>query len=151
MFLGELCTFLCGTIMELQKMDSKKKDQVRKETYKVPPGTFLSTFAGYLLLQSGMKVGKKFTYSAIAEEEGDAYNGEALIKGEEKFAGQTVFKIENTFKKQKFVTYVTPAGDVLGIVMPANKIKQILVAKPSEATEGFPIPNKSLVLTFGNI
>jgi hypothetical protein len=143
--------FKKGNIMEVKKTDSDKKDQLKSETYKIPSGTFLSTFAGYLFLQKGLKVGKKFTYSAVDEEEGNSYNGEAIVKSEETFAGQNVFKIENTFKKQKFISYVTPQGEVLGVVMPSNGIKQFLVANPAEATAGFDVPNKSLVLTFGSI
>lgn len=135
-------------MMEITKTDGKKSV---KETYKIPAGTFLSSFLSYLMLQSGLKTGKKFTYSAVAEEEGNSYKGEAVIKGEEKFAGQTVFRIENNFKGQRFVSFMTPHGEMVGTISPAKKLTLVLVAKSSDATEGFPIPTKSLMLTFGNI
>ena len=135
-------------VMEITKSDGKK---ARKETYKIPPGTFLSSFLSYLMLQSGLKSGKKFVYSAVAEEDGNSYKGDATVKNEEKFAGQAVFRIENNFKGQHFVSFVTPQGEMVGTISPAKKLTLVLVGKPSEATEGFPVPNKSLMLTFGNI
>lgn len=135
-------------IMQITKSNGKK---VVKETYRIPNGTFLSSFLSYLMLQGGLKSGKKFTYSAVAEEEGNSYKGEATIKNEEKFAGQTVFRIENTFKGQKFISFVTPSGEMVGTISPAKKLTLVLVANPTDATQGLPVPNKSLVLTFGNI
>jgi hypothetical protein len=73
------------------------------------------------------------------------------VKNEEKFAGQTVFRIENNFKGERFVSFLTPQGEMVGTISPAKKLTLVLVAKPSDATQGFPIPNKSLMLTFGNI
>lgn len=136
-------------IMEIVKNDGKKAP--RKETYRIPKGTFLSSFLSYLMLQNGLKSGKKFTYSAVAEEEGNSYKGDATIKNEEKFAGQTVFRIENSFKGQHFISFVTPSGEMVGTISPAKKLTLVLVGKPSDATQGLPVPNKSLMLTFGNI
>jgi len=121
------------------------------EEYKIPKGTFLSTYLNYLMLQSGLKVGKKFTYSAVAEEDGNSYKGEATIKNEEKFAGQTVFRIENNYKGDRFVSFMTPQGETVGVISPAKKLTLVLVAKPTDATEGFSVPNKTLTLVFGNI
>lgn len=135
-------------IMEIVKTDGKKS---KKETYRVPKGTFLSSFLSYIMLQSGLKTGKKFTYSAVAEEEGNSYKGDATVKNEEKFAGQSVFRIENSFKGQHFISFVTPTGEMMGTISPAKKLTLVLVAKPADATQGLPLPNKSLMLTFGNI
>jgi hypothetical protein len=136
-------------IMKVVK--TKGGDKARNETYKIPKGTFLSSFLSYLMLQSGMKVGKKFIYSAVAEEDGNSYKGEAFIKNEEKFAGQTVYRVENNYKGERFVCFLTPQGEMMGTISPAKKLTLVLVAKPTDATEGFPVPNKSLMLTFGNI
>lgn len=134
--------------MEIEKTDGKT---VKKELYKIPQGTFLSSFLPYFMLQSGIKAGKKFTYSAVAEEEGNSYKGEAVVKGEEKFAGQNVFRIENVFMGKKFVSFMTAQGEVLGTISPSSKLMLVLVTNPTDATQGFPVPNKSIMLTFGNI
>lgn len=136
-------------VMKIVK--TKGTDKALNETYKIPKGTFLSSFLSYLMLQNGLKTGKKFTYSAVAEEDGNSYKGDALIKDEEKFAGQTVYRIENTFKGERFISFLTPQGEMMGTISPAKKLTLVLVANPKDATEGFTIPNKSLMLTFGNI
>jgi len=151
--IGKDLTSIDGTFNKetMKLVKTKGTNVARNETYKIPKGTFLSSFLSYLMLQSGLKTGKKFTYSAVAEEEGNSYKGEATIKNEEKFAGQTVFRIENMFKGERFVSFLTPQGEMMGTISPAKKLTVVLVAKPSDATEGFSVPNKSLMLTFGNI
>jgi hypothetical protein len=135
-------------MMQIIRSDGKKSV---KETYKIPPDTFLSTFLGYLMLQGGLKSGKKFVYSAVAEEDGNSYKGEAVVKGEEKYNGMQVYRVENTFKGERFVSFITPEGETLGTISPTKKLELVLVADAAEATKGFTVPNKSLLLTFGNI
>lgn len=135
-------------LMEIVKTEGKKQNKL---LYKVPSGTFLSSFLSYLMLQSGIKAGKKFAYSAVAEEEGNSYKGEAVVKDEEKFEGQNVFRVENTFKGSRFVSFMTPQGEVLGTAVPSSKLTSVLVANPAEATEGFDLPKKTIMLVFGDI
>jgi hypothetical protein len=135
-------------IMDIIRIKGKEK---KTEKYKNPPDTFLSTFLPFQMLQLGIKVGKQFKYSAVAEEEGASYDGVATVKSEEKFAGQNVFRVKNSFKNADFTSFITAKGEMLGTIMEKQKLKLVLVSQPSEATDGFPVPNKTLILTFGNI
>ncbi len=117
----------------------------------VKKGTFLASFLGYLMLTNGYKVDKKFVYSAIAEEDGATYSGEATIKAEEEFKGQKVFRILNKFKGSDFVSFVTPKGEILGTSSPLQSISTELVAVPAEATKGFIVPTDTLKLLFGSV
>ncbi len=128
--------------------DGKNKQALK---VKVKKGTFLSTFLGYLMLQSGYKVDKKFSYSAIAEEDGGAYSGEAYIKSEEDYKGQKVFRILNNFKGTQFVSFVTAKGEVLGTQSPLQNLSTELVANPAEATKGFVVPSDTLKILFGTV
>ena len=120
-----------------------------KETIK--PGVFLSTFLGYLMLQNGYKADKKFTYSAIAEEDGVAQTGTALIRGEEDFKGQKVFRIINNFKNTEFISFVNGKGEILGTNSPLKNINTELVANAAEATKGFIVPADTLKILFGTV
>lgn len=115
---------------------------------KLAPGTFLSTFLGYLMLQKGYEVGRKFSYVAIAEEDAEVFNGEAFIKEQTRFKDQDVFRILNTFKDAQFVSYVNPKGEVYGTTSPVQKITTELVAQPAEATKGLLVPAPSLKILF---
>ena len=117
----------------------------------IPKGTFLSTFLGYLILQKGYSPGKKFSYSAVAEEGAKIYTGEAYIKGQQTFLNKPVFKILNNFKGVKFISYVTDKGEVLGTQSPLQKIATELAPSSVIATEGFALPVKSLKILFGRI
>ncbi len=117
----------------------------------IPKGVFLSSFLGYLMLQNGYKVGKKFTYSAIAEEDAEIANGESYLKSEEKVGDMQVFRILNKFKGTDFVSLVTSKGEILATESPAQKISTELVAKPELATVGQLVPNKTLITLFGKI
>jgi hypothetical protein len=118
---------------------------------KIAPGVFLSTFLGYLMLQKGYEVGKKFSYTAVAEEDAEVYKGEALIKEQARFKDQDVFRILNTFKDAQFVSYVNPKGEVFGTTSPVQKIATELVAQPAEATQGLLLPAPSLKILFQGV
>lgn len=124
-----------------------------KNTLKIPvkKGVFLSTFLGYLMLQNGYKVDKKFTYSAIAEEDGQAYTGEAAIEAEAEVKGHKVFKIKNTFKGSEFISQVTPKGEILATNSSLQGVSTELVASASEATKGFTVPSDTLKILFGTV
>lgn len=137
-------------LMEIIRTEGNKKTPT-KALYKIPDDTFLSSYLNYFMLQVGIKTGKKIPYSAVAEEDGNSYKGEAVVMDEEKFAGQSVFRVENKFVGKRFIAFMTPQGEVIGTEAPGSKLTSILVATPAEATAGFEVPNKSIVLTFGNI
>lgn len=139
-FTGEKATYIVG--------DGKNS---RTLTRTVKKGVFLSTFLGYLMLQSGYKANKKFVFDAIAEEDGETYNGEAIIHGEEEYKKEKVFRIENKFKGVSFVSMATAKGEILATTSAAQNLGTELVATPSEATKGFAVPNDTLKLLFGNI
>lgn len=137
-----------GETMKLITTDGKMK---RDETHKIPKGTFLSSFLGMLMLQKGISVGKKFSYSAVAEEDGNSYNGETLVKEQTDFLGQKGFRILNKFKGANFISFMNEKGEVLGTKSEENNLSTELVKSPSEATQGFVVPNKTLELIFGRM
>jgi len=134
---------MTGSISNGNKKVSLKKN--------IPKGVFLSSFLGYLMLQHGYKVGKKFTYSAIAEETGDIANGDALIKSEEKIGDEQVYRILNKFKGAEFVSYVTGKSEILNTDSISPKIATELVGKPEDATVGQIVPSKTLITLFGKV
>ena len=134
--------------MTLKITEGKK---VRTEKRKLPKGIFPSSFLGYLMLQNGYKVGKKFTYQAIAEEDGSFETGEAFIKSEEKYKDQTVYKIINQFKKAQYISLVTARGEILATESPAQSLATELVKDPQDATKDQIVPASTLKLLFGKI
>jgi hypothetical protein len=138
-----------GEIMNLKINDGKKE---KKETKKIKKGTFLSSFLLYLMLQNGgLSVGKNYTYYAIAEEDGVASIGKALISSKEKVKDKETFKILNTFKNEKYFTWVTAKGEILLTRAPDKNIDVRVATNQAEATKGFMVNNSDLKLLFGKI
>lgn len=135
-------------IMQLEITDGKTK---KKETHKIPKGTFMSSFLGYMMLQKGIKKDIKFKYSAVAEEDGASYNGEAFVEGEEKIKDFDVFRVKNKFKSANFVSYITKNGEVLKTDSPAIHLYTELQKSISDATAGHVLPHKTLALLFGKV
>lgn len=135
-------------IMELEITDGKTK---KKETHKIPKGTFMSSFLGYMMLQKGIKKDIKFKYSGVAEEDGASYNGEAYVEGEEKLKDFDVFRIKNKFKGANFVSFITKNGEVLKTESPAIHLSTELQKSIAEATKGMVLPHKTLNLLFGKV
>ncbi|MBT4762873.1 MAG: hypothetical protein HOO06_14360 [Bdellovibrionaceae bacterium] len=129
----------------------KGKTVERIQNRKLPKNTFLSTFLGYKLLQKTYKVGPKFKYSAIAEEDGQVYTGLSWIKEKKKFLNKDSFRILNTFKGTKFISYVTKEGEVLGTKSPLQQIETQLVKSPHLATKNFTLNTKVLRQLFGQM
>ena len=117
----------------------------------LPKGSFLSTFVGYLMLQNSYKVGTHFKYSAIAEEDGGIYSGEALVKEESKYKGEVVHRILNVFKGTKYISYVSLKGEALFTKSPLQNMSTELVKTPAEATKGFKFDTKTLKSLFGRL
>lgn len=141
--------FKAGTMTAIVKSGGK----VQKIDKKIPKGTFLSTFLIYLMLKSqeGLQSETKYEYQAIAEEDAAIYKGQALVGKEEIFNGYKAFKILNTFKDMKFLSYVNSQGEVLGTNATGQGIKTELVASPAEATFGQVQSNSVLKTLFGTI
>jgi hypothetical protein len=115
--------------------------------------TFFSTFLSHLMLRNpkGMQVGNKFTYTAIAEEDGMAYKGEAFVKEQVKERGFDTFRTLNTFKKQEFVNWVNFKGEALKTQVPAVALSAELVADPKDAYKNMDFNQASIKLLFGGI
>lgn len=119
----------------------------------LPKGTFLSYFLVYLMLKSksGIQTDSKYEYKAIAEEKPKLVDGVAIVRTEEDYMGIKSYKIENQFNNQKFISYVTDKGHVIGVVNPSQSVETQLVAKPSEATGEFNVPGVVLKALFGDV
>ncbi len=143
-------TFKNG-IMSVTSLQNGKRQALAPK--KIMPGTFLASFLGYLMLQAkdGVKVGNKYNYQAIAEEDGNIYKGEAYIKSEEPIKGVASYKILNTYKNVKFVSYFTPKGEVLATNSDAQGISTELVANIQEATKGMSVNLNQLNQLFGAV
>lgn len=119
----------------------------------IPKGTFPSNFLVYLMLKSktGLRVGEKYSYSAIAEEDGTIEKGEAFVSKEETHMGFRAFKILNKFKDVKFVSYVTDRGEMLSTTSPSSGIATELAAKPADAVGTFGTSAIILKKLFGEV
>lgn len=137
-----------NSVMTATVGNGKISQKVQK---KIKPGTFLSTFLAYLMLQKGYEAGKKFSYQAIAEEDAEIHGGEALIKEQLKYKGMDAFRILNSFKGSQFVSYVSPKGEVYGTSSPVQKLSTELVGQAAEATQGLMVPSKSLKMLFKTV
>jgi hypothetical protein len=148
-----------GETMTLKINEIKK---LRTEVYKIPKGTFLSSFLTYLLLQQKLELNEAFKYPAVAEEDGNSYWGKAWLSGREaKPGGMEVFTIMNQFKNEEFISKLAVVkdpktgkyvkGEVLSILSPAKNLGEKLMSSAAQATEGQMIPNKTLLALFGGI
>lgn len=122
-------------------------------TKKIPKGSFLSSFLVYLMLQGkeGIKPGVKYSYQAIAEEDAAVYSGEAAVASQETTKGIETFKVLNTFKGAKFISFVTHKGEILSTLSPAQDISTEVVASIDEATSapGLSVNTSNIALLFG--
>lgn len=127
--------------------------KVERIEKKIPKGTFLSTFLVYLMLKSkdGLRSETNYEYQAVAEEDAAIHKGQALVGKEEVFNGFKVFKILNTFKDVKFLSYINERGEVLGTNALGQGITTELVTNPTEATSNLPYSANILKTIFGGI
>lgn len=114
---------------------------------------FFSTFLPFLVLKTpqGLSVGNKFTYQAIAEEDGNINSGEIYVKEQVKEAGLDTFRTLNTYKKEQFVNWVNIKGESIKTLVPAQNVSAELVRDPKEAYKNFPFNESSIKLLFGGI
>ena len=116
----------------------------------IPPGAFLSTFLGYLMLNKGYKEGLSFNFLAIAEEDASLFNGESHIRESFTLNGVKVFKISNQFKGSHFISFINEQGEVLSSHSPLQKISTQLTNFKT-ATSPYFLDKKNLQDLFGNI
>ena len=131
----------------------KNNGKISRVEKKIPKGTFLSTFLVYLMMKSkdGLKSESKYEYQAIAEEDAGLEKGQALVGKEEHYNGFKAFKILNTFKNSKFLSYVNDHGEVLGTNVMSQGVSTELVATAAEATKGLPVSTTVLSAIFGSV
>lgn len=143
-------TFTNNTMVISELTNGKR---TTKPAVKVPPATFLSSFLVYLMLQQkeAVKVGNKYGYQAIAEEDGNLYKGEAYVKAQETNHGVNTFKIVNNYKGVIFTSYMTPQGEVVATESAAQGISTELVANIQEATKGQSVNSNQLTQLFGAV
>lgn len=149
-----------GQNMTFTTTEGKKPPKT--QISKMPKGTFFSSFLLYVMLKKKIAPQTAFQYSAIAEEDGNSYDGKALFESKEAKAGYVAFRVLNSFKAEKFYSTLAlvPDGDkadmytrgeALATLSPAKNIGFELLATPSQATEGELLPNKILMTLFGNM
>lgn len=135
--------------LEATVSDGKKSQKV---TRAFSPGeTFLSTFLGYVILQKGIKVGKRYSYKAIAEEDLSVASGSIFLKQETTYNGQKALRVLNNFKGSQFISFMTPKAEVLGTHSPAQNIRTELVKDPSQATSNMPMEVNAITTLFGEV
>ncbi|WP_413559080.1 hypothetical protein [Bdellovibrio sp. HCB209] len=141
--------FKAGAMTAVVSINGK----IQKIDKKIPKGTFLSTFLVYLMLKSkeGLRSETKYEYQAIAEEDGNIYKGQALVGKEQMFNDFKVFKILNTFKDSKFLSYVNERGEVVATNAMGTGISTELVSTPAEATNGQPYSATILKTLFSTV
>lgn len=140
---------------EMLKMTATvdENGKITKVIDDLPRGTFLSYFLVYLMLKSktGIQTDSKYDYQAIAEEKPKLVDGVAIVRNEEEHLGVKTYVVENKFSDQKFISYVTDKGHVIGVVNPSQSIETQLVAKPSEAIGEFTVPSLIMKNLFGEV
>lgn len=126
---------------------------------KIPKGTFLSYFLPYVMTSyknpkdandSGIKVGRSFNFSAVAEEDGKIAKGVSDVLGTEKVGGLDVFRVRVKFKDIQSISLMTGNAEVVQINQPISG-HQVKISTREEATKGFPSSEKSLKTLFGTI
>lgn len=134
------------------KITKDGKTQTSQKALK--KGVFLSTFLIFLILQNkagGLIVDKTYDYMAIAEEDGAIYPGNAHIKALEELAGQSVFRVLNTFKDTKFISFVDVRGTIIATKAPLDSLETKKVNTQAEAVGTIPVSQKSMDELFGKV
>lgn len=141
--------FKAGNMTALVSTNGKSQ----KIDKKIPKGTFLSTFLVYLMLKSkdGLRSETKYEYQAIAEEDASISKGQALVGKEQSYNDFKVFKILNTFKDAKFLSYVNDRGEVIATNAMGTGIATELVSTAAEATNGQSYSTTILKTLFGGV
>lgn len=136
---------LSGTLREKGKVTQLKTD--------LPPGSFLSTFLTYLILQSpkGLQENSNYEYQAIAEEDGSLAKGSAKVGSLETKVGISVYKVSNTFKGSNFTSFITAKGEVVSTEATGAGIRTELVNSLEEAKGTLTVSQAILTSLFGQV
>jgi hypothetical protein len=120
---------------------------------KIPKDAFLASFLGYVMLQGkeGIKTGVRYSYQAIAEEDGQIYKGDAYIAAEEAVAGVPSYKVLNTFMNTNFIYWITPKGEFIASRSPVQQISTEVVPTIQEAVAGLSLNSATLTQLFGSV
>lgn len=146
-------------IMNLTINDGKT---ARKETHKIPKGTFLSSFLPYMLLQKKLTLNQAFRYDALAEESGNVYTGKSLIQSKEQRGPYEILRILNNYMREDFVSEMAVVrdpknpdkfikGEVFKTNSPVKNLSTHLVSAANLATDGQLVPNKVMISLFGGM
>ncbi len=143
-------TFPAGALVAVVRDGDKPPVTIRKS---LPKGTFLSTFLVYTMLSAkdGVKVGARYAYNAIAEEDAGIYPGEATVAGTEDVAGLAAMKVFNTFKEVRFVSYITSKGEPLSTRSPVQSLATEVVPSMEDAIKGQSFTPNSVTAVFGDL
>ena len=133
------------------KISNNKKLSTKK--IKLKERSFFSSFLTYVLLASkvGIKVGQRYDYVAISEEDGLVQNGYAYVSGEKKIGDVPSYKVLNNFKKMKFVNFLAMNGESLSSISPQLQFSAKLVKTRAEAVGKLPFSPDTLKLVFGSL
>ncbi len=138
-----------GNELKITQVINGKKETLSR---KVNKGTFLSTFLIYLVMRNGgLKVGNNYRYSAIAEEDATLHDGEAFISATQKIDERDTFRILNNFKGTKFISSVSPTGEVVSTRAPVESIETVQVGSIEDAVGAVPFAEKSIKALFGSL
>ncbi len=131
----------------------QEKGETKKTETNLKKGTFLSTFLVYMMLKSkmGIQTGAKYSFFAIAEEDGKVFPGEAKVGAIEKVGKFNLFKIENKFKDVSFSSLVSEKGEMFLVDSISQGMKIELVTKPNDATADFGLSVPILKALFGEV
>jgi hypothetical protein len=137
---------MTATVHETGKKNISIKNDLK-------PGTFLSTFLVYTMLRSptGIQTKSNYDYTAIAEEDATVESGQAQVLKAEKYKGFSAFRVENTFKKSKFISFVNDKGEALDTEVKDAKIQTELVPKPADAIGMIGMPEVVAKNIFGSV
>lgn len=116
-------------------------------------GVFFSTFLAHLMLKNpkGISVGNKFSYDAVAEEDGAVEKGEVFVKEQVKEKGLDTFRTLNTFKKEQFINWVNLKGEPIKTFVPNLNLTAELMVDGKSAYGSLPFNESTIKLLFGNI
>lgn len=128
--------------------NGKKSNTVQK---KIPKGSFLANMLPYVILNNGLSKGKKYSYSAIAEEKAQPMNGSIYFESKKTYKGHQALKAYNTFGNIKYTSLITLSGQAIGTQSTLQGISTQIVNDPSTATKDQPFNTKRLKLIFGRI
>lgn len=138
-----------GMDLKIDQVINGKKESLTK---KVPKGTFLSSFLVFMIMRNGgLKVGNNYQYSAIAEEDASIHKGEAFVSATQKVAGIDTFRVLNSFKETRFISSVSPLGEVISTRAPVESIETVQVGNIDHAVGSIPLAEKSLKALFGDL